>query len=100
MSQERLAQVLGVTFQQIQKYETGANRVPASRLLDISQALDLPVEQFFEGLRPGAGNRQVALQAVLATPEGVQLMRIFSGIKDRRLRQRIVALVRTLSGDA
>lgn len=50
MSQERLAALLGITFQQVQKYEKGINRIAASRLWDISQALDLPVAKFFEGL--------------------------------------------------
>ncbi len=50
MSQERLAEILGVTFQQVQKYERGVNRIAASRLYDLSAALNIPVSKFFEGL--------------------------------------------------
>ena len=51
MSQERLAELLGITFQQVQKYEKGVNRIAASRLWDISKAIELPVHRFFEGLK-------------------------------------------------
>jgi transcriptional regulator with XRE-family HTH domain len=77
MSQERLAEMLGVTFQQVQKYEKGVNRVAASRLFDIARALELPISRFFEGLR-GAEESEEHDEALLATPEGQQLVSLFT----------------------
>ncbi len=104
MSQERLAELLGVTFQQVQKYEKGVNRIAASRLFDIAASLDMPVSRFFEGLT--AGRAGVAEEArdfagdVLATPEGVQLMSLFASIESLKVRRRVVELVRALADDA
>jgi transcriptional regulator with XRE-family HTH domain len=84
MSQERLAELLGVTFQQVQKYEKGVNRIAVSRLWDISVALELPVGRFFEGLATARGvaePRQEFVDDALATPEGSQLMAMFGSIK-------------------
>jgi transcriptional regulator with XRE-family HTH domain len=104
MSQERLAELLGVTFQQVQKYEKGVNRIAASRLFDISAALDVPVARFFEGLtatRAGVAEpREEYAADVLATPEGVQLMSLFGSIESLRVRRRVVELVRALAEDA
>lgn len=103
MSQERLAELLGVTFQQVQKYEKGVNRIAASRLFDIAAALDVPVARFFEGLITARG---VAEQAqdftsdALATPEGAQLMSLFASIASLKVRRRIVELVRALAEEA
>jgi transcriptional regulator with XRE-family HTH domain len=58
MSQERLAALLGVTFQQVQKYEKGVNRIAASRLFDIAMALDMPVAKFYDGISPPSGGRK------------------------------------------
>lgn len=103
MSQERLADILGVTFQQIQKYEKGVNRVAASRLYELAAALDVPVGYFFEGLAPGrAGGVAEEYNAVfdaLASPDGLQLVQLFSSIQNPRLRRRIVDLVRVLAED-
>jgi transcriptional regulator with XRE-family HTH domain len=105
MSQERLAELLGVTFQQVQKYEKGVNRIAASRLFDISAALDMPVARFFEGLA-GLGRGGVAergreyLDDALATPEGAQLMALFASIKSAKVRRRVVELVRALAEEA
>jgi transcriptional regulator with XRE-family HTH domain len=98
MSQERLADLLGVTFQQVQKYEKGVNRIAASRLVDIAAALDLPVPRFFEGL--GAGKAKAgesAMLDVMSTPEGTALLTIFASIKNRRVRLRVIDLVRALA---
>ncbi|MES1197598.1 MAG: helix-turn-helix transcriptional regulator [Pseudomonadota bacterium] len=101
MSQERLAEVLGVTFQQVQKYEKGVNRIAASRLFDISSALDMSIARFFEGLSPRS--RGVAedeadfVQDALATPEGMQLMSLYASIKSGKVRRRVVELVRALA---
>lgn len=103
MSQERLAELLGVTFQQVQKYEKGVNRIAASRLFDISAALDMSVAKFFEGLSGGAGRGAVAesrkdyVDDALATPEGAQLMALFASIKSVKVRRRVVELVKALT---
>lgn len=104
MSQERLAELLGVTFQQVQKYEKGVNRIAASRLFDIATSLDIPVARFFEGLtaaRSGVAEpRQEYAADVMATPEGVQLMSLFGSIASLKVRRRVVDLVRALAEDA
>ncbi|MBI3439745.1 MAG: helix-turn-helix transcriptional regulator [Proteobacteria bacterium] len=105
MSQERLAELLGVTFQQVQKYEKGVNRIAASRLYDIASALQQPVSRFFEGLSQGraagvAEARQDYIDDALATPEGAQLMSVFASIKSQRVRRKVVDLVRTLAEEA
>jgi len=99
MSQERLAEILGITFQQIQKYEKGVNRVAAGRLFDLSCALDLPIASFFEGA-PAArkgGEGKSSIHEALATPEGVEILNLFAAIKSRKVRKRVVELVRVLS---
>jgi transcriptional regulator with XRE-family HTH domain len=108
MSQEKLGDRLGVTFQQIQKYEKGTNRIGASRLQNASRALDVPVEFFFRDAPqsvPGEAAPGFAEQGdsnfvadFLATNEGVELNQAFVRIKDRRLRRRIVQLVRAAAG--
>jgi transcriptional regulator with XRE-family HTH domain len=105
MSQERLAELLGVTFQQVQKYEKGVNRIAASRLYDIASALQQPVSRFFEGLSQGraagvAEAKQDYIDDALATPEGAQLMSVFASIKSQRVRRKVVDLVRTLAEEA
>ncbi|GAM97204.1 transcriptional regulator of Cro/CI family [alpha proteobacterium U9-1i] len=105
MSQEKLAELLGVTFQQVQKYEKGVNRIAASRLFDISAALDMPVARFFEGLssvRLGPGVAETDddyIHDALATPEGAQLIALFAAIKNSKVRRRVVELVKALSDD-
>lgn len=101
MSQERLAELLGVTFQQVQKYEKGVNRIAVSRLWDISVALEMPVSRFFEGVnaRGVAEGRQEYVDDALATPEGAQLMALFASIKSQKLRRKVVELVKTLTED-
>jgi transcriptional regulator with XRE-family HTH domain len=105
MSQERLAELLGVTFQQVQKYEKGVNRIAASRLHDIGMALDMPVARFFEGLTAGraagvAENQQDYADDILATPEGAQLVGLFAAIKSVKVRRRVVELVKALADEA
>jgi len=104
MSQEKLAELLGVTFQQVQKYEKGVNRIAASRLHDISTALDMPVARFFEGLgavRYGASEAaEDGIDDALATPEGAQLIALFASIKNPKVRRRVVELVRALAEEA
>ena len=102
MSQERLAELLGVTFQQVQKYEKGVNRIAASRLFDISGALDMPVARFFEGIGSGrskgvAESEEGFIHDALSTPEGMQLVALFASIKSQKVRRRVVELVRALA---
>lgn len=102
MSQERLAELLGVTFQQVQKYEKGVNRIAASRLYDIASSLEMPAAKFFEGLTSGrasgvAESRQDYVEDALATPEGAQLMALFASIKSQKVRRRVVELVKALT---
>ena len=101
MSQERLAEMLGVTFQQVQKYEKGVNRIAVSRMWDISVALEMPVSRFFEGVgvRGVAEGRQEYVDDALATPEGAQLMTLFASIKSQKLRRKVLELVKTLTED-
>jgi transcriptional regulator with XRE-family HTH domain len=105
MSQERLAELLGVTFQQVQKYEKGVNRIAASRLFDIASSLDIPVARFFEGLTSARGtgvaeSSQDFVDDALATPEGAQLISLFASIQNQRVRRRVVELVRALAEEA
>ena len=102
LSQQQLAQRLGLTFQQVQKYERGVNRVSASKLYETAQVLGAPVTHFFEGLdgephfdRPPAG--EAAVTAFLMTPEGLELATLFPRIPKGRMRHQVLELVRTLS---
>jgi transcriptional regulator with XRE-family HTH domain len=104
MSQSTLAEALGLTFQQVQKYEKGANRIGAGRLQQIAQILQMPVESFFEGLPHDRGQRRVLtdpdLQYVadyLATADGLQLTKAFVQIPNAKLRRAIVNLVEQLA---
>ena len=107
MSQEKLGEGLGLTFQQIQKYEKGTNRIGASRIQQISEILQVPVSFLFEG-SPGssAGTERFGeapspayVADFLATSDGLALTKAFMGIKDAKLRRRIVDLVEQIAGD-
>jgi transcriptional regulator with XRE-family HTH domain len=108
ISQEQLGTELGLTFQQIQKYEKGQNRISAGRLYKIAQILSVSVEHFFEGLAGfGAADSrrngmpgEVEIGAFLASPEGLALTAGFMKISDPATRRRIVDLVNTIAGDA
>ncbi|MBS9477325.1 helix-turn-helix domain-containing protein [Ancylobacter radicis] len=107
MSQEKLGENLGITFQQIQKYEKGTNRIGASRLQHISSVLGVPISFFFDGapnVQPMAqGFADDASPAYvsdfLATSEGIALTRAFLKITDSKVRRRIVDLVEALAGN-
>jgi transcriptional regulator with XRE-family HTH domain len=103
MSQERLAELLGVTFQQVQKYEKGVNRIAASRLHDIAAALEMPIFRFFEGLGGRAAGvaepSRDYIDDALATPEGPQLMALFASIKSRKVRRQVLELVKALTDE-
>jgi len=107
MSQEKLGEHLGLTFQQIQKYEKGINRIGASRLFDLSQVLGVPVQYFYEELPVGAAEagatgfaeRPSENYAVefLGSREGLELNKAFARITDLRVRRSIVELIRALA---
>lgn len=104
MSQEKLGEALGLTFQQVQKYEKGTNRVGASRVQQIADILQVPVSFLFEG-GPGAHLNAAGLSEApspayvadfLATSEGLALTRAFTRIKDAKLRRSIVDMVENI----
>jgi transcriptional regulator with XRE-family HTH domain len=108
MSQEKLGDALGLTFQQVQKYEKGTNRIGASRLQQIAQILQVQVSFFFEGA-PAAitiGRHEGLSEApspayvsdFLATSDGLALTKAFMKIRDSKLRRRIVDLVEQIAG--
>jgi transcriptional regulator with XRE-family HTH domain len=108
VSQEKLGEALGLTFQQIQKYEKGTNRISASRLQNIAKILGVQVSFFFEGaplgeatasggMAEGAGPGYVA--DFLSTNEGVQLNKAFIRISDPKVRRRVIDLVEALAGE-
>src|SRR5215467_1596387 len=108
MSQEKLGAALGLTFQQVQKYEKGTNRIGASRLQQISQILQVPVAFFFEGaphlsegtFKGGVENAPspTYVSDFLATSDGLALTKAFMRIPDPKLRRRIVDLVQQIAG--
>ncbi|MBR1145263.1 helix-turn-helix domain-containing protein [Bradyrhizobium sp. AUGA SZCCT0431] len=105
MSQEKLGEALGLTFQQVQKYEKGTNRVGASRLQRISEILQVPVSFLFDGGPSGAVNGDgfsesgspAYVSDFLATSEGLALTRAFTRITDAKMRRSIVELVEQIA---
>ena len=96
MSQEKLAEALGLTFQQVQKYEKGINRVGASRLLQIADILDVGIDFFFEGipgLRTGGFSGNSIMAEFLTSPESDRLVRSFVGLKDDDARRKVADFV-------
>lgn len=111
MSQEKLGEKLDLTFQQIQKYEKGANRIGSSRLYKISQILEVPVQFFFDDLPEELTEASTSgfsestdttfVMDFVSSSEGLQLNTAFNRISDAETRRRIVDLVKTLAaGDA
>jgi transcriptional regulator with XRE-family HTH domain len=110
MSQEKLGEHLGITFQQIQKYEKGTNRIGASRLQAIARVMGVPVSFFFEDapmIDPDANKSKGFEDAgstsyvvdFLSSAEGLALNKAFVRIKDVKVRRKVVELVKTLAGD-
>ncbi len=102
MSQERLADLLGVTFQQVQKYEKGVNRITAGRLHDICQALDVAVAYFFEGLSKGASSKASGgdtISEAMTDPDTIALVRMFAQIKSRKVKRQVLQLVRAMDAE-
>ncbi len=111
MSQEKLGYQLGLTFQQVQKYEKGINRIGASRLFDLSKTLGVPVDYFYEDAPLASLGRaeysseygdktgENTVFDFLSTREGLELNKAFVRISDARVRRTIVELVRNLAGE-
>jgi transcriptional regulator with XRE-family HTH domain len=108
VSQERLAEQLGLTFQQVQKYERGANRVSASKLYEIARALQTSVAYFFDGLAETDGGAAASgaleggaefMHELVMTPEGLELAALFPKLKRGRVRRRVLDLVKALAED-
>ncbi|MFT4074829.1 MAG: helix-turn-helix domain-containing protein [Asticcacaulis sp.] len=103
MSQESLAEVIELTFQQVQKYERGSNRISASKLYEIAKALKAPIAYFFEGYGENEAvegfsesESEQFVHGFLMTTEGIELAEAFPRVKNAKLRRRILELVRTL----
>jgi transcriptional regulator with XRE-family HTH domain len=109
LSQEKLATAIGLTFQQVQKYERGANRVGASRLFELSRVLDVPVSFFFDDMAPELSGRGASKRGGLAEPgqgpcepdtlakrETLELVRAYYRITDPRVRKKLFDLVKGL----
>ena len=123
LSQEKLARMVGITFQQVQKYERGANRIVASRLYELARVLDVPVSYFFDDLSAKAANdvanqnagpseapqdataqdgmaQDGMAQDVMAERETLELVRAYYSIDDEKVRRRAFDLLRALSKSA
>jgi transcriptional regulator with XRE-family HTH domain len=104
ISQERLGAALGLTFQQVQKYEKGTNRISASRLQHVSRILQVPIAHFFEGTpgqmkEKGTPPSSTYVSEFLDTTDGLALAKAFTKIKHAQIRHQIVKLVSEIAGD-
>ncbi len=106
MSQEALGDQLGLTFQQVQKYEKGSNRIGASRLYQIAQSLNVPVDYFYDGLAANGGTAAPGFSDgpaagfnldLLSTAEGMALNAAFFSIEDAEIRKKVLDLLKTLA---
>ncbi|MGI9413019.1 MAG: helix-turn-helix domain-containing protein [Hyphomicrobiales bacterium] len=110
LSQEKLGERLGLTFQQVQKYEKGSNRISASRLYQMAQILSVPVQFFFEDLPEQAkgefgssagfaeSSQEALIMDFINSSEGLQLNKAFSEIPDPGVRRKVVDLVKAIAG--
>jgi transcriptional regulator with XRE-family HTH domain len=105
MSQEKLGEMLGLTFQQVQKYEKGVNRIGAGRLYQVAHILGVPVSYFYEDVTGQAGESLPAnnhasppVMEFLSSGEGLQLALAFMRIREPRVRKRVIDLIKTLAG--
>ena len=105
MSQEKLGDALTLTFQQVQKYEKGTNRISATRLREISSILGVTIDFFYEGMAPSADspsgfseNASPTYEADLLTSDGVKLLRAFHRISDANVRRKLIELAASLAG--
>jgi transcriptional regulator with XRE-family HTH domain len=105
MSQERLGELLGLTFQQVQKYEKGVNRIGAGRLFDMARILAVPIDYFYESaVSQASGARGFSdteasppVMEFVSSGEGLQLSLAFMRIKDAKVRKRVLDLVKSLA---
>lgn len=105
MSQEKLGEQLGLTFQQVQKYEKGTNRIGASRLFEMARILGVPIQFFYEDMEPVGGMEPAFAEAggapfvmdFVSSAEGLTLNRAFSEISDPGLRRAVIELVKQLA---
>ena len=102
MTQERLGEILGVTFQQVQKYERGVNRIGAARLQEIASALQVPITSFYgdlDGASPESDTipDEVA-SVILDCPESIRVLRAFAAIGNPRIQRQVMELLEVLSG--
>jgi transcriptional regulator with XRE-family HTH domain len=108
LSQEKLGEFLGLTFQQVQKYEKGVNRIGAGRLFQIADILGVSIEYFYEGIRAPLPGSSESAQVIAAPPviefvsggEGLQLCLAFMKIEDAEVRKKVLDLVKSLADDA
>ncbi|HEX4118120.1 MAG TPA: helix-turn-helix transcriptional regulator [Rhizomicrobium sp.] len=99
MSQEKLGDLLGLTFQQVQKYEKGINRIGAGRLFEIARILDVPIDFFYDGVATtsdGLGEASAPVMEFVSSTEGLQLSLAFMKIRDPKVRKRVLDLVKSL----
>lgn len=111
MSQEKLGEQLGLTFQQVQKYEKGVNRIGASRLFDLAQVLNVPIQFFYDEAPPGEAMGSAMMMGMAERPQegfvidflssrdGLELNKAFVRIHDPKVRRAVVDLVRSLAGE-
>lgn len=106
MTQEKLAEAVGITFQQVQKYENGANRISAGRLFEFSTILDIPVDYFYDGAKGGkkaaglAENGQAAFEGpedIMQRKETLELIRVYYSIQSPKLRKDLFNLVKSMA---
>lgn len=100
LSQDEVGKALGITFQQIQKYEKGVNRVGAARLQQVATVLDVPVAFFFDddvlGKRAGGGKREVESLLFLDSAFSLRLLRAYASVKDRKVQRQFVSLIESI----
>jgi len=111
MSQEKLAEAVGITFQQIQKYENGANRISASRLLEFSKILSTPIEYFYEGFDAGSKKTSYTLAEsdqeplrdapidLMQQKETLELVRTYYSLENPKLRKSLMRFIKTMAED-
>jgi transcriptional regulator with XRE-family HTH domain len=97
LSQTELATQLGVTFQQVQKYEKGVNRIGCGRLFQIGSVLNVHITDFFEGSEKGKATSSRAVRDLISEPQSFHLVQAFAEISDRRLRSSVVDLVKKIA---
>ena len=101
MSQEKLGDLLGLTFQQVQKYEKGVNRIGAGRLFEIARILGVPIDFFYDGVASAESASAAAppVMEFVSSGEGLQLSLAFMKIRDPKVRKRVLDLVKSLADE-